>query len=1153
MKKKSVFNGKLTRYYVKKLCLMMRLMLFLMWVSVFVANANTASSQSVKFTAKFEGSTLAEVFEMLEKQSNIGFLVPGDLLKDQTKISLSFKEAAVEDVLHRILDPRGYEFEFVGKNVVITQKAGQAAVAQQRVVKGQVTNSMGEPIPGVTIVVKGTNQGTISDAEGHFTLTNVTAETTLIFSFVGMRSQEIIVGGETTLDVVMEEEAIGIEEVVAVGYGTQKKVNLTGAVAVASKEIFENKSVPNAIAAIQGTLPGVTVTKSSGKPGSENYNLQIRGASSINSVGVLVIIDGVTGNLSDINPNDIESMSVLKDAAAAAIYGSNAAGGVILITTKKGQAGKTVIEYKGMYGITNMGRMPHPTDAYTQMSTLALGYRNAGTPTLEWEDPVRLAWLRGERLDETDYVGAKVEIYPTGRFFVTKSRPNVWQSANSIDQVKEYTKDNNPIQTHNVSVSGGNDKNRYFFSTGYYNRRGILRYGPDSNERYNMRLNVNNELSKNISLNSSVAFANNNIYQPSTSPETILRYAYRFWSTGVTYGPTGEYFASHGLWPSWVQVMREGGKNTRNEYRFDGKTELKIEDLLPGLEVNVIGSGIYGVNKQLITKRTLTYIGPLGTPTLIYQNPNNMSKNSYFSKYSSLQGFATYELNIKESHNFKLLGGYSYEDYKDETISAGAKNLVTNDFFSLGWGDADTKTNSDQITSWATMAAFGRLNYNFKEKYLFEANLRYDASSRLSPSNRWNAFPSLSAGWNIGKEDFFQNVKTIQDLKLRASWGQLGNSNALGLYDYIALLNAAANLPFNDAPTQYIYQSTLASESKTWETVETANIGIDLTSFNRRLSFSADAYIKKNKNMLVNLQVPAIIGVGVSSYNYGELKTRGWDIAISWKEMSGKFKYWVTVNLSDNTNKLVHYQGKNIVSAGQVSLIEGLPLNTMWGYKTDGLFQSDQEYQEYGVFISSLTGAGDMKYLDLDGNKKITVGAGTLEDHGDLVRLGDTNPRYLFGINLGFKWKGIDFSSFFQGVGKRNFSMFNGDMWSSMFTVYSDAISMPFREQLDYWTTENPDAFWPRPYNNGMQSYWPSDYWIQDAAYIRLKNIEIGYTIPQSLVEKVHLSKVRFFVTGQDLWESTKTFSYIDPESPDNASFIYPFYRTISLGLNVQF
>jgi TonB-linked SusC/RagA family outer membrane protein len=1107
----------------------------------------TVYSQTTRLSINMKNATLADIFEEIEEKSEFRFLYNHEMIKNESFPYVNCNGKTIREILDQVLEGTGNSYSILENNLIVITPTG---VQQRSGVKGKVINISGEPVPGVTVLVRGTTNGTITDVNGNFSFSNIPSDGILVFSFVGMKTQEIPVSGKTVMNVTLEEEAIGIGEVVAIGYGTIKKVNLTGSVAVASKEIFENKSVPNTIAAIQGTIPGVTVTRNSGKPGSEGYNIQIRGASSVNSVGVLVIVDGVAGqSLGELNPNDIESISVLKDAAAAAIYGSNAAGGVMLVTTKKGKAGKTVVEYSGMYGVTSVARIPHPLDdSYTEFNMLNIANRNSGNFSGVFDDEVKMAWFKGERLDEPDKYGGYVVSYPTGLFFVDPTRPNVWQSANSIDPLKEFLNRDNPVQSHNVSVRGGTDKNTFFLSTGYYNRRGMLKYGPDSNERYHVRLTVNNELHKHVSLNTSVAFRNSNVYQPSYGAETLVRRIFKSWPNNVTYGPTGEYFAGHGLWPSYVQEMKEGGELTQHYYSFDGKADLIVKDILPGLEVNVVGSKSFDVQKQLITRRTLTYIGPQGTPTLVVNNPNSMSKDNYFSDYSSFQAFATYNFNIKKSHHFTFLGGYSYEDYRDETVSAGAKTLVTNDFFSLSWGDANTKTNSDEIITWATMAVFGRLNYNFKEKYLFEANLRYDASSRLAPSTRWNAFPSLSAGWNIGKENFFQGVKAIEDLKLRVSWGQLGNSNALGYYDYIGLLNANSSLPFNGAPTQYIYQNKLASPTKTWETVETSNIGIDFVTFNGKLSVSADAYIKKNKNMLASMEVPSIIGVGLPSYNVGELETRGWDLQLSWKEMTGKFKYWVSINLSDNTNKLIRYEGRNIIVEGVNRLIEGMPLNTLWGYKTDGLFQSNQEYADYGVFIDPKTGEGDMKYLDLKADKKINAGSGTPEDHGDLVRLGDTNPRYLFGINLGFRWKGFDFNSFFQGVGKRKFFLNNSFLMPIQATEYS-----PIKEQLDYWTTENRDAFWPRLYTGGMQSYKPSDYWIQDAAYIRLKNIEIGYTFPQAFTQKACLSKARLFISGQDLWETTKAFSFVDPEFPNDAGFVYPFYRSISLGLNITF
>ena len=638
-------------------------------------------------------------------------------------------------------------------------------IAQTRIIHGTVYAELNSlPLEGATVQVKNNAVATTTDLSGKFSL-SVPNGARLIVSFVGYQTREIAVGNQTNLAIYLTASASNLSDVVVVGYGTQKKVNLTGAVSVVSKELFENKSAPDALAAMQGKIPGVMVSRASGGPGEEGYALQIRGASSANNVDVLVLIDGVVGSLSALNPNDIESMSVLKDAAASAIYGSNASGGVILVTTKKGQSGKTRFEYTSMYGLSTPGRMPHPVDAYTQFSTLNIGNANKGSSGLVFDDPVKMAWFKGERLDEPDKLGGYVKYYePYGYFFVDPNRPNIYQSANSVDLLKEYTKAYNPIQTHNLSIRGGNEKNTFFLSTGYYNRRGILRYGPDSENKYYTRLNVNNEWSKYLNLNSSVAFTNNNIYQPGISTNSILENAYTRFASGVQYGPTGDYFASHGLWQSMVQEMKEGGENTNKMYNVDARTNLTVKNIIDGLTINIVGSKSYGINKLFNTRRTLTYLGVNGSPILTVNNPNTMSKSSMFSDYTSLQAYATYNFKVSASHNFGILGGYAYEDFRSEGIIANANRLVTNDFFSLTWGNPDTKSNTDNIITWATAAAFGRLNYNFKEKYLFEANLRYDGSSRLASDNRWNAFPSLSVGWNINKENFFREVSFIQNL-----------------------------------------------------------------------------------------------------------------------------------------------------------------------------------------------------------------------------------------------------------------------------------------------------------------------------------------------------------------------------------------------------
>ena len=1132
-----------------KLLNMMRITLFFILITMNQVFAGKTYSQNARLSLHLKNASTKNILRQIEDITDFYFIYDASVVDVERKASIEATDETITGILDALFAGSNVEYKINNRQIALTVGSFTPVVSQQqKTVSGKVTDPSGAPLPGVSIIIKGTTQGTITDNDGNYSLKEVSAEGILVFSFVGMRYLEVPVLGKTSINVTMEEETIGLEEVVAVGYGTMKKVNLTGSVATASQEIFENKSVPNAIAAIQGNLPGVTVTRASGKPGYEDFDIQIRGATSANNVDALVIVDGAVGSLKDLNPNDIESISVLKDASASSIYGSNAAGGVVLVTTKSGlKNGKTIVEYSGSYGISTPAKMPELLDSWKVFEMNNLSYINATGSG--WIDPIWLSWMKGEDLDVKGREGVcPNDFIPGERWVVRPGTPNLWRYFGNFDLIKLYTQKHSPVHSHNLAVRGGNEKTSYYLSAGYYNRRGILRWGPDSNERYNTRFNLETKFNKFISLNTSLAYTNENSYQPSASAEYILQLLYKIWNTEPIYLPDGVNYNQTNVWDNPKALMLEGGKDTRNNHLFDMKANLMIENVLPGLVFNLIGSKRLGLDKQFQNSRTIEYMGYNGTPVRVSNQPNSMLRASGHTDYSSLQTFATYNKTFGDSHNFSLVGGYSFEDYRYEATTAQTNNLVTNDFYSLGWSDAENQAASDNILTYATAAVFGRLNYNFKEKYLFEANVRYDGSSKLAPDVRWNLFPSFSAGWNIGRENFFPDI-IIDDMKLRASWGQLGNSNALGYYDYVSMLSVASTLPFNNTQTQWVYQNQIASETKTWETIESMNIGIDFTALNRRLVFSGDYYIKKNKNMLAYLEIPSLIGISTPTYNVGELKTWGWEFSVTFKEMSKNFKYWATLNLSDNTNKLVKYEGRNIVSEGRVSLLEGYPLGTLWGYETDGLFQSDQEVEDYGVFITAQHGAGDMKYIDQNNDKRISVGSGTVDDHGDLLHLGDDNPRYQFGVNLGFSWKGFDFSCFFQGVGKRAFFVDNWDL-APMRASYK----MPNKHHLDYWTLDNSDAFWPRLYANSDHSYWPSDYWLQNGAYIRLKNIEIGYTLPSSITNRMQINKARLYIAGQDLWEYDKTLSVYDPEYLDgSAQSVYPFSRTVSLGLNVTF
>jgi TonB-linked SusC/RagA family outer membrane protein len=533
-------------------------------------------------------------------------------------------------------------------------------------------------------------------------------------------------------------------------------------------------------------------------------------------------------------------------------------------------------------------------------------------------------------------------------------------------------------------------------------------------------------------------------------------------------------------------------------------------------------------------------------------NPtNSISKGRTITTRNNVQILADYDLHLK-MHNFHVLGGYQYDGFRSDFTNANARNLISNDVASLNYPSnvaVNTPVVGDNIQTRVLISYFGRLNYNFDNKYLIEATLRHDASSQLSPGYRDKLFPAVSAGWNIHRETWFENtLPFFNEFKLRASWGQLGNSSVLGNYDYIALLSRGPVYPFNNVINNSIYQGSYASLEKQWEVIETYNYGIDLQLLNRRLSASFDYFIRKNNNMLITPTVPAVFGVSPAQRNDANLETKGWEALLNWKDKVGAVNYFVSFNIADAKNKVVKYNGQNVYSSGVRSIIEGLPLNTIWGYQSSGYYQNAADVTA-GPFQDNRTGPGDLRYIDLDKNNKINGGSNTKDDHGDLVNLGETTPHYTYGANLGLEWKGIDFSVITQGVGQRKMLIY-----SYAALPYMESWRQSWKINNDYWTPDNPNALFPRPFLGGTHNAVVSDKWVQDASYIRLKNLQVGYTLPASLTNKIKISKLRVYFSGQDLWESTGMwYKYYDPEQPNNTSFDYPLFRSYAFGINVTF
>ncbi|MBQ8500909.1 MAG: TonB-dependent receptor [Bacteroides sp.] len=1009
-------------------------------------------------------------------------------------------------------------------------------------VKGQVVDAgTNEPLIGVSIQEKGTTNGIITDFDGNFTL-NVTNGATVVFSYIGYQTVELP-AASVKGTIKLHEDTEMLQEVVVVGYGTQKKVNLSGSVAAIEGDKIAAKPSSNALAALQGELPGLAVLRSSGQPGAETSGMRIRGFSSVNDTQTLVLIDGIEGDLTLVNPNDIASISVLKDAAACAIYGARAAAGVVLVTTKNGTEGKPRISYNGYYGFNLPANMPERLPAWEEQEFINQS-RIPTTGKVEWT------------AEKSSWVG--------NPNFNTRPLSNGrWDLFEATNWVEEGTKDHTAQQNHSISVSGGSKNMNYMLSANFYTKDGLLKYGPDGNERYNLLAKINATLNKYVDLGIHAQYQSTSVEQSSYGSTGLFYLLYSSRGRQPIYNPEGDESGNiynGDLQANAIDIMKNGGSRETQYEAFTGKANLTIKDVVKGLRINLSASRKAGYYSERSEARTLLWKDRYGNNIRSsYADPNSLYKKKNSDYHDLLEATVNYTFDFNKEHNFNILAGSSYEIYHKDEIDATAKNMNSNDFFSFNYYDTSVNTNTeigDNIEDWRMMSYFGRINYNYKERYLFEANVRYDGSSRLTPTKRWKAFPSVSAAWRLSEESWF-DVKWISQLKLRASWGQLGNGAILGLYDYIPLINDSQN---NTSATymgeKWFYQKEMASKDKTWETIETTNLGIDFGFFNNRLSGSFEYYWKYNNNMLAAMQFPHQIGIDVPSMNVGKLKTWGWDFNISWKDKIKDVNYQVSFNISDSDNKLVEYDGASTISAGSVTRLEGYALNTIWGYQTDGFWSSSEEYLAYKEanpgyksFNDGNVAGGDVKYVAQGkADHEIGVGGATPEDPGDLVCLGNSNGRYLYGLNLSAQWKGFDVSIMFQGVAKRKV-VINPEAFAPLYQDYM----MPWTIHRDYWTEDNQDAYWPRlyQYKGNDFNFKTSDRWVQNGAYFRLKNLTVGYTLP---VFKKYIERLRVYVTGEDLWEHSDMLEVFDPEIGNNASrWIYPFFRTWTVGVNLSF
>ena len=1117
-----LFNGINTK--ITRIMKLATLALILCVNSLFATNA---LSQRAKVTITSRTKTTQQLLQEIEKQTNYLFVFSEKEVNLNRNVHLEANDETVAEVLNEAFKGTNIQYAMEGNNIMLMKKNKQAKnVAQKptQQIKGTIIDKDGMPIIGANVMIKGTSNGTITDLDGKFVL-SCSPNDKLEISYIGYSNQLITVGNKGTFNITLKEDTQALDEVVVVGYGTQKKVNLTGAVETVDSETIENRPIKSAADALQGNALGVSVSSATGQPG-EFSSIKVRGETSLNSDGALVLIDGMPGQINDVNPQDIENISVLKDAASSAIYGARAAEGVILITTKQGNSEKTKVEYSGNISFNTPTRIPQSTDALTHAELSNLAFTNAGSAPLFPDNVI-------EAIKDPSIVSVpnKNDFYYTG-------------DMDWIDLMMDHSFQEN----HNITISRKQKALKYRFSAGWLDQNGLFaEYGPDNYDRYNLRSNVNFQMIKDIlNFDSRISF---------TRSEKRYHPKYGNWSipyiTFIQSGPNMPIYDQNGNYSRYrmqgnpIQALREGGEGKKVSNTTEGIFTLNYTpQYLKGLSLKAIGGSRFINQSTKEWRRQYGKYGPDGLRVLTagQKGPNSIKAYKNNTQYFTGQLLAEYK-NTFGDHEVGGLGGWSAETQHYHNIDAYRMNIIGNELPALDLGSTNGWKNNEDEYEWSMLSYFFRLNYAYKAKYLFEANFRADGSSRFSDKNKWGYFPSFSAGWRLTEEDFMKDQKIFDNIKIRASWGQLGNQNGLGLYDHIPTYNVSGYYSFENELAQWATLAMLPSQDRTWETVEMTNIAVDLGFLNNRLTATAEYYVKRNKDMLVNIDVSDMVGIKVPTGNYGELKVNGWEASIGWQDQKDDYSYFVRFNLSDYKDKLVDY-GVDFTgfTAGVNQKIEGYSVGSIFGFKTDGYFQTTEEAKAAPAYNRGIQDAGDIKYVDLDGDGKISA-------PNDLAYLGTTTPRYEFGISLGGSYKDFDISLLFQGVAKRNFYM-QGEAFQPFRDTWSNYSYTYF---TDYWTPENPNALLPRLYAGVKHNYAYSSHWLQNAAYLRLKNLQLGYTLPTEWANKILLTKLRIYFSGENLFELSKLFKDYDPELNDAGGYMYPIMRNYSLGINVTF
>lgn len=1136
----------------------MKTFIFLLCTTVFSLNVENSFSQEKVTIDRDELVHVDRVFKILQKQTNFDFIYPRNLFKDTPKVQLKKGDINAAELLGLCLKNADLNFEISKNNTVIIKEnnSSKVSILQGHEISGTVLDQQGQPLAGASILEKGTQNGAQTDFDGKFLL-NVTSDSAvLVVSYLGFKTKEVVINGESEISVALEESTSDLDEVVVVGFGSQKRANISGSVSsVDLDDVLGDRPITTTLSSLQGTIPGLQIVLNSGEPGAEGSGFNIRGTTSINGGGPLVLVDNVPVSISDINPRDIKTVTVLKDAAASSIYGARAAFGVILITTKKPEVGKPKFTYAlttSVSGPTEIPQKASPLDFVNALNDWGRDvYWSLGQSIPVWKDLL-------------EQYNTNPSAFPLGYEEIGGIRYHLEEN----DSVDELFGGLGFTQIHNASMSGGSENATYRLSLGYTDEDGFAVTDKDGLKRYNINAFTSVQIAPKIKTDLNLFYTNAN--------RSIARIDYGGASQLPSFVPIGNHDNGDGTFTPYdspANILRLNPANSSRESNFRLFTKTQYNPI-----ENLTFSGEYTYEIKESEGIFVNTDPTLFRATRLTLSPNNNDNTRYTnsrgnSVYKGVNLYGNYDKSFG-NHNFTLLTGYNYEESSISSLTASRLNLISTELPSIGGATGDI-TASDAFAEWAVMGVFGRLNYNYKEKYFLEVNGRYDGSSRFADGDRFGFFPSFSAAWNIAKESFMENQNLFSTLKLRGSWGEIGNQVVGGssFNDqnyYPAVLGLPSFNSFWLDPSQVPHvtlgEPGLISAGFTWETVQSTNFGLDIAMLKNRLNATVEVYSRKTLDMITaGEELPAVLGTNPPVANAADLESKGWEIDVSWQDRIGEdFWYQVGVNVFDNEAKITKFNNE----AGLLSqFYVGQTLGEIWGYETDGFYTVDDFVD--GTLDANLRGGtlkdgvvsfrgrthnpGDIKYKDLNGDGEIFSGNNTLEDPGDRRIIGNNRRRYQYGAFIKAGYKNFDFSLFLNGVGKRDLVL-NSDL----FWPFTSQFNNIYAHQLDYWTPTNTDAYFPRNYETDNSNYGPSRFtqtkYIQDGSYLAIRNITIGYTFSDKFLEKLDINNLRVFLSGENLINSDKLPDGLHPELEDRGrGATYPFQRKFAFGLNLSF